>query len=251
MGLRLLLGQVGGPGVGCITCPAYCRESSPAVKQEAAVHPTLEPQPRAAHRPFASFPAVAAMQWSDGDQWLLSLDLPAGSHEFKVVAVAPPAKEGACSYADWEAGPNRTLKVRCGRLCCQCSCLAGCTASPGLRREARRRPVEFAGHICHGAAGLFVLPQCPILPLPACLSRPTLSPQVPVAEAATHAAFTVVCEWGHTSSSLETLPSEELEAEEPLTGEKGGGHAGWGWEGGLLALRGGKHRGQVAQARSV
>ncbi len=51
------------------------------------------------------------MQWSEGDQWLLSLDLPAGSHEFKLVTVAPPAREGACPYADWEAGANRTLKV--------------------------------------------------------------------------------------------------------------------------------------------
>ncbi|PRW58979.1 T3A5_60 isoform B [Chlorella sorokiniana] len=91
------------------------------------------------------------MQWSEGDQWLLSLDLPAGSHEFKLVVVAPPAKEGACSYANWEAGTNRTLKV-------------------------------------------------------------------PEVEAASHGAFTVVCEWGHTESSLETLPSEELEeGEEALT----------------------------------
>lgn len=52
------------------------------------------------------------MKWSEGDQWLLSLDLPAGSHEFKLVAVAPPAGEGAGLYANWEAGPNRTLKVR-------------------------------------------------------------------------------------------------------------------------------------------
>lgn len=55
---------------------------------------------------------TAAMKWSEGDQWLLSLDLPAGSHEFKLVAVAPPAGEGAGLYANWEAGPNRTLKVR-------------------------------------------------------------------------------------------------------------------------------------------
>ncbi|KAI7844249.1 hypothetical protein COHA_002047 [Chlorella ohadii] len=96
-----------------------------------------------------------AMQWSEGDQWLLSLDLPAGSHEFKLVTVAPPAREGARPYADWEAGANRTLKV-------------------------------------------------------------------PAVEASAHGAFTVVCEWGNTSSSMETLPSEELEEEEeegPLSGE--------------------------------
>lgn len=91
-----------------------------------------------------------AMKWSEGDQWLLSLDLPAGSHEFKLVAVAPPAGEGAGLYANWEAGPNRTLKV-------------------------------------------------------------------PAVEASTHGAFTVVCEWGNTASSMETLPSEELEGEEPLS----------------------------------
>lgn len=37
-------------------------------------------------------------------------------------------------------------------------------------------------------------------------------------EASTHGAFTVVCEWGNTASSMETLPSEELEGEEPLSG---------------------------------
>ncbi len=51
--------------------------------------------------------------------------------------------------------------------------------------------------------------------------------QVPAVEASAHGAFTVVCEWGNTASSMETLPSEELEEEEEeaLSGEKTGGCA--------------------------
>ena len=45
------------------------------------------------------------MVWSEGDQWLLTLDLPAGTHEFKLVASA-----GAQQQV-WEAGPNRALVV--------------------------------------------------------------------------------------------------------------------------------------------
>lgn len=40
-----------------------------------------------------------------------------GSPEYNMVAVAPPAQEGAC----WEAGPKCTLKVQCCYLCCRCS----------------------------------------------------------------------------------------------------------------------------------
>ena len=49
------------------------------------------------------------MVWSEGDQWLLTLDLPAGRHEFKLVA---SSAAGAAQQQDcWEAGPNRALVV--------------------------------------------------------------------------------------------------------------------------------------------
>ncbi|PSC75232.1 hypothetical protein C2E20_1164 isoform B [Micractinium conductrix] len=89
-----------------------------------------------------------AMTWTEGDQWLLSVQLPAGHHQFKVVQ----AQSDAAGY-NWEGGPNRELSV----------------------------------------------------PLP---------------EAAAHGAFTVVCEWGNTVSSLETLPEEELEMGVALSDEE-------------------------------
>lgn len=58
--------------------------------------------------PRLSATRAAAMEWSEGDQWLLTLELPAGAHEFKVVAAAP-AKHGGS--VEWESGPNRTLQV--------------------------------------------------------------------------------------------------------------------------------------------
>ncbi|EFN59219.1 expressed protein [Chlorella variabilis] len=48
-----------------------------------------------------------AMTWVEGDYWLLTLDLPAGEHEFKVAAAH---SGGGCS-ADWESGPNRVVQV--------------------------------------------------------------------------------------------------------------------------------------------
>lgn len=46
--------------------------------------------------------------------------------------------------------------------------------------------------------------------------------QVPAVEAQAHGAFSVVCEWGNTVSSMETLPAEELGMEEGLPGEAWG-----------------------------
>lgn len=51
------------------------------------------------------------MTWTEGDQWLLTLDLPPGRHHFKVVVA-----QAATGCYDWEAGPNRTLQVR-GMAC--------------------------------------------------------------------------------------------------------------------------------------
>ncbi|KAL4440564.1 hypothetical protein ABPG75_003565 [Micractinium tetrahymenae] len=49
------------------------------------------------------------MSWSEGDVWMLVLDLPAGEHEFKVAAVAQAASVE--QVVEWEAGPNRLLQV--------------------------------------------------------------------------------------------------------------------------------------------
>jgi hypothetical protein len=46
-----------------------------------------------------------AMKWGEGDRWTLTMDLPAGKHEFKV-AVAQ-----GDSLVHYEDGPNRTLQV--------------------------------------------------------------------------------------------------------------------------------------------
>lgn len=47
------------------------------------------------------------MTWVEGDYWLLTLDLPAGEHEFKVVVA--PAEGGSPPL--WEHGPNRRVAV--------------------------------------------------------------------------------------------------------------------------------------------
>ncbi|KAI3433331.1 hypothetical protein D9Q98_003149 [Chlorella vulgaris] len=52
--------------------------------------------------------SAPVMTWVEGDYWLLTLDLPAGEHEFKVVAAS--SGSGTCS-TDWEAGPNRAVLV--------------------------------------------------------------------------------------------------------------------------------------------
>lgn len=49
------------------------------------------------------------MEWGEGDQWLLTLDLPPGAAQFKLVAA--PAKAGRGGAEEWEAGPNRDLQV--------------------------------------------------------------------------------------------------------------------------------------------
>jgi hypothetical protein len=48
------------------------------------------------------------MTWSEGDTWTLTLDLPAGKHEFKVASA--PAK-GNNSDGVWEDGPNRSVQA--------------------------------------------------------------------------------------------------------------------------------------------
>ena len=69
--------------------------------------------------------AAAAMTWSDGDQWWVTLKLPAGPHEFKVVVASSDT-----GFADWEGGGNRVIEVRaqlpgCSAvLCCAVFCCA-------------------------------------------------------------------------------------------------------------------------------
>ncbi len=59
------------------------------------------------------------MTWVEGDYWLLTLDLPAGEHEFKVAA----ATNGGGCHADWESGGNRVVQAS----------LVGSTYMIGLR----------------------------------------------------------------------------------------------------------------------
>ncbi len=49
----------------------------------------------------------AEMAWSEGDQWALTVDLPAGKHEFKI---AVGSKRG--EQVEWEHGHNRVVEVR-------------------------------------------------------------------------------------------------------------------------------------------
>ena len=49
----------------------------------------------------------AEMAWSEGDQWALTVDLPAGKHEFKI---AVGSKRG--DQVEWEHGHNRVVEVR-------------------------------------------------------------------------------------------------------------------------------------------
>ena len=46
------------------------------------------------------------MQWSEGHQWVASVSLPPGKHEFKCVVVH---SDGTAQ--EWEGGPNRVLQV--------------------------------------------------------------------------------------------------------------------------------------------
>ncbi|GAB4816984.1 hypothetical protein N2152v2_004030 [Parachlorella kessleri] len=48
--------------------------------------------------------AAPGMEWSDGDNWALTVELPAGRHEFKIVV------SGGTAY-DWESGGNRIVEV--------------------------------------------------------------------------------------------------------------------------------------------
>jgi hypothetical protein len=46
------------------------------------------------------------MTWGEGDVWSVTLDVPAGRHEFKLVT-----DMGGAGF-DWEGGPNRSLQAR-------------------------------------------------------------------------------------------------------------------------------------------
>jgi hypothetical protein len=45
------------------------------------------------------------MEWGEGDQWTLTLDLPPGTHHFKLAVTR------GGQPADWEGGANRSLEV--------------------------------------------------------------------------------------------------------------------------------------------
>ncbi len=50
----------------------------------------------------------AALHWSEGDVWVLELDLEGGSYDFKFVV---QREGGTRDDSDWEAGANRSLFV--------------------------------------------------------------------------------------------------------------------------------------------
>ncbi len=48
----------------------------------------------------------AAMEWSEGDNWALQLDLAPGAYDFKCIVARPDG-----SIAAWEPGSNRHIDV--------------------------------------------------------------------------------------------------------------------------------------------
>ena len=52
-------------------------------------------------------PASAVMEWTDGDEWSLTVPLPPGVTDFKCVVVRADG-----SIAEWEPGANRNIEVR-------------------------------------------------------------------------------------------------------------------------------------------
>ncbi len=51
----------------------------------------------------------AGMEWAEGNQWSLSLELAPGVYDFKLVTAVAETGEAV----EWEAGDNRQLKVCC------------------------------------------------------------------------------------------------------------------------------------------
>ncbi len=65
-----------------------------------------------------SVPAV--MEWTDGDEWSLTVPLPPGVTDFKCVVVRDDG-----SIAEWEPGANRNIEVSwlgcsCAAMWCPC-----------------------------------------------------------------------------------------------------------------------------------
>lgn len=104
---------------------------------------------------------------------------------------------------------------------------AGGSGRPGPHRlgGARGAPAGEAGSVAQpGSARDAML--CCLYQQRCSASRaaPCLHPasaQVPTPEAAARGAFTVVCEWGKTASSLETLLEEEMALDDDLPGQQG------------------------------
>ncbi|KAI3431720.1 hypothetical protein D9Q98_004763 [Chlorella vulgaris] len=74
--------------------------------------------------------AAPIMTWSEGDVWFVTLDIPAGRHEFKVVV-----DNGAGSY-EWEAGPNRSLQVLAAVASSRTAFTVSCDEEPGAAAMA-------------------------------------------------------------------------------------------------------------------
>ena len=186
-------------------CQSSCILASPAPP----AHPCSPCHPHAPSLP-------AAMQWGEGDQWLLSLDLPPGAAQFKLVAA--PAKPERGGEQEWEAGPNRELQVRPvlgASLAPQGPRFLGsrwvawlpAAGATGRAPAAGQLPRQLLGRPPPAAS-----PPAPTPTHPPLATHPPSLCQVPEAVASAHGAFTIVCEWGHTGAGLETLPQEELAA---------------------------------------
>ena len=79
------------------------------------------------------------MTWSEGDTWTLTLDLPAGKHEFKVASA--PAK-GNNSDGVWEDGPNRSVQASRALLCLLACWASTCCMLHGVLRGTREQEVR-------------------------------------------------------------------------------------------------------------
>ena len=164
--------------------PAQCN-LIPTLKSRSPLLLTSRCPPSLA--PSHSPSLLPVMNWSDGDVWYVTLDVPAGRHEFKMVVA-----NGDGSF-DWEGGPNRSLQARAGcrtaglpaRLSCRCR---------GGSKSSRAQLVQQAAAPALGAG-----------PQPQHRNRlvphSCLTLQVLGAVAASRTAFTVSCDEGECPAS--------------------------------------------------
>ena len=94
----------------------WCKGCSHWPSLHSAVFSDAATQPRRAR--------FAGMEWAEGNQWSLSVELAPGVYDFKLVTAVAESGEAV----EWEAGDNRQLKVcRCGGYIpvpsgCPCLC---------------------------------------------------------------------------------------------------------------------------------